>query len=72
VRPFCALYFYTGFLFRAGADDIEFISRTAQTNAHQAPRAGAEDRFMLDTLMIAAGCGFFLIAVLYVLACDRM
>jgi len=27
---------------------------------------------MLDTLLVAAGCGFFAVALLYVLACDRM
>jgi len=27
---------------------------------------------MLDTFLVAAGCGFFVIAVLYVLACDKM
>jgi len=27
---------------------------------------------MLDTILIAAGVGFFVIAVLYTLACDRM
>jgi hypothetical protein len=29
-------------------------------------------RDMLDTILIAAGVGFFVAAVLYVLACDRM
>jgi len=27
---------------------------------------------MLDTILVAAGVGFFVIAVLYSLACDRM
>jgi hypothetical protein len=27
---------------------------------------------MLDTILLAAGVGFFVIAVLYTLACDRM
>jgi hypothetical protein len=27
---------------------------------------------MLDTILVAAGVGFFVIAVLYALACDRM
>ncbi|HUZ74434.1 MAG TPA: hypothetical protein VMU87_15730 [Stellaceae bacterium] len=27
---------------------------------------------MLDTILIAAGVGFFVVAVLYVLACDKM
>jgi len=27
---------------------------------------------MLDTIMLAAGLGFFVVAILYVLACDRM
>ena len=27
---------------------------------------------MLDTILIAAGLGFFVVAVLYVFACDRM
>jgi len=27
---------------------------------------------MLDTILVAAGVGFFVVAVLYVLACDRM
>jgi hypothetical protein len=29
-------------------------------------------RDMLDTILVAAGAGFFVIAVLYTLACDRM
>jgi hypothetical protein len=28
--------------------------------------------FMLDTILLAAGVGFFAVAVLYVLACDKM
>jgi hypothetical protein len=40
-------------------------------------RRGTRSRFaqgtvMLDVAMIAAGVGFFAIAVLYVLACERM
>jgi len=27
---------------------------------------------MLDSILVAAGIGFFVVAVLYVLACDRM
>ena len=27
---------------------------------------------MLDTMLLAGGIGFFVVAVLYVLACDRM
>jgi len=27
---------------------------------------------MLDTVLVAAGLGFFVVAVLYVIACDRM
>jgi len=27
---------------------------------------------MLDTILLAAGLGFFVVSVLYVLACDRM
>jgi hypothetical protein len=27
---------------------------------------------MLDTMLVAAGVGFFVVAVLYVLACDKM
>jgi hypothetical protein len=27
---------------------------------------------MLDTLLVAAGVGFFAVAILYVLACDRL
>jgi hypothetical protein len=27
---------------------------------------------MLDVILVAAGIGFFALAVLYVLACDRM
>jgi len=27
---------------------------------------------MLDVILVAAGAGFFVLAVLYVLACDRM
>lgn len=27
---------------------------------------------MLDTILLAAGTGFFVVAVLYVLACDRL
>jgi hypothetical protein len=29
-------------------------------------------RDMLDTILVAAGVGFFAVAVLYVLACDRL
>jgi hypothetical protein len=34
------------------------------------PRSRAND--MLDSILIAAGVGFFVLAVLYVYACDRM
>jgi hypothetical protein len=27
---------------------------------------------MLDTILVAAGVGFFAVAILYVLACDRL
>jgi hypothetical protein len=27
---------------------------------------------MLDTILVAAGVGFFAVAILYVLACDKM
>jgi len=27
---------------------------------------------MLDAVLIAAGCGFFVVAVLYTIACDRI
>jgi hypothetical protein len=30
------------------------------------------DMVMLDTILVATAIGFFVIAVLYVLACDRM
>jgi hypothetical protein len=30
------------------------------------------ERHMLDTILVAAGIGFFAIAILYVLACDHM
>jgi hypothetical protein len=36
----------------------------------EAVRPGAPT--MLDVILVAAGIGFFAIAVLYVLACDRM
>jgi hypothetical protein len=35
-------------------------------------RGFAEGTVMLDFAMLAAGIGFFAIAVLYVLACERM
>ncbi len=41
----------------------------------QSARFGADDArrlIMFDTLMLAIGCGFFVAAVLYVLACERM
>jgi hypothetical protein len=30
------------------------------------------DKDMLDTVLVALGVGFFAVAVLYVLACDKM
>jgi len=30
------------------------------------------EEFMLDIILVAGGIGFFVLAVLYVFACDRM
>jgi hypothetical protein len=37
------------------------------------PTAAEEgDQRMYDALMLAIGCGFFVVAVFYVLACEKM
>jgi hypothetical protein len=37
-----------------------------------APRAAARIVVMLDFWMIASGVGFFAVAILYVIACEKM
>jgi hypothetical protein len=38
----------------------------------QGPLQGCKEIEMLDALLVAAGVAFFVIAVAYVTACDRM
>jgi hypothetical protein len=44
----------------------------ASRSTHACWRISAEDVTMYDVLMLAIGCGFFVAAVLYVLACEKM
>jgi hypothetical protein len=34
--------------------------------------SGLRGKIMLDTILVAAGVGFFVLSVLYVVACDKM
>ena len=67
---------YMRFIFRPSRFLLEFICRSAQILVARGGTASCngffEGRLMLDTIMIAIGLGFFVAAVLYTLACDRM
>jgi hypothetical protein len=39
---------------------------------HQSFSRSCPERAMLDAILIATGVGFFVVAVLYVVACERM
>ena len=68
---------YTPFIFFGPPPSLEFIWRGIDTyccvklESVVTPNS-VRGRDMLDTILVAAGAGFFVIAVLYTLACDRM
>jgi hypothetical protein len=68
---------YTTFIFFRDACRLESLCRDAEYSVvrcgtARAPRSSPGARDMLDTILVAAGVGFFAVSILYALACDRM
>lgn len=55
-----------------GTDASRILMRDRAPDTQSGPPGNCEVIVMLDFLMIAYGVGFFVVAILYVLACERM
>jgi len=72
---------YTSFIFAAVSLGLAFICICGDLSANSCDRGGSAGLAMrveprrspvLDCLMIASGAGFFVVAILYVVACEKM
>ncbi len=72
-EPICALYKFEGRAFSNLYEAALNICDQRTAQPIDGNLAFAEESLdMLDTILVAAGVGFFAVAVLYVLACDHM
>ena len=55
-----------------GTDASRILMRYPALDTQSGPPGTCEVIAMLDFLMIAYGVGFFVVAILYVLACEKM